>query len=271
MGVLESAALSVSSSNMAEFESFRHFLQKECGIYLSDNKRYLVDTRVRQIMTRYQFSTLEELLAAALHDAQLRVQVVDAMTTNETYWFRDHYPFEWLQNYLHAAEVHRPRVWSAACSSGQEPFSLSIIADECGVNLDIVATDISPSMLDVARAGSYDNLAMARGLSPQRAGKYFTQLNEKYQQFAPDLCSRIDFRSLNLMNSFSAMGSFDIIFCRNVLIYFDTDLKRDILQRLHCCLKPGGYLFLGASEGIAGLAELYEMINCRPGICYRAI
>lgn len=271
MGVLEPTALSVSNTNMAEFESFRHFLQKECGIYLSDNKRYLVDTRVRQIMARHQFSTLEELLSKTLRDAQLRVQVVDAMTTNETYWFRDQYPFDWLKDYLQAGTVSRPRVWSAACSSGQEPFSLSIIANECGVNLDIVATDISPSMLDAARAGAYDNLAMGRGLSPQRAAQYFTLVNEKYQQFDPELRGRVDFRILNLMDSFSAMGNFDIIFCRNVLIYFDTDLKRDILQRLHCRLKTGAYLFLGASEGIAGLAGLYEMINCRPGICYRAI
>lgn len=271
MGVLEPAALSVSNSDLAEFESFRKFLQKECGIFLSDNKRYLVDTRIRQIMSRGEFQNLAQLINQAQRDSNLRLQVVDAMTTNETYWFRDTYPFQWFEKYLRSGEESRPKIWSAACSSGQEPYSLSMIAKEVGVQASIVGTDISPTMLDTAREGVYDNLAMARGLSPERQASHFTTVGDKHWRFDDEQRRKIDFRSLNLMASYGGMGSFDVIFCRNVLIYFEMDLKRDILERLHKCLKPGGYLFLGASEGLAGADELFTMINCKPGICYQAV
>jgi chemotaxis protein methyltransferase CheR len=193
------------------------------------------------------------------------------MTTNETYWFRDNYPFDWFRQYLSDRKVARPRIWSAACSSGQEPFSLSIIAKECASQLSLVGTDISPTMLDYCREGVYDKLAMARGLSPERQASHFTQSGEKHWRFDDEQRRKIDFRSLNLMDSYAGMGVFDIIFCRNVLIYFEMELKRDVLRRMHKCLTPGGYLFLGASEGLAGVEDLFEMINCRPGICYRAI
>ncbi len=134
----------------------------------------------------------------------------------------------------------------------------------------IVATEISSSMLTAARAAEYDSLAMARGLSAERQARYFDQTAPGQWAVKPPLRSRIEFRQINLLDSYAALGRFDIIFCRNVLIYFSADVKKDILRRMHGALRPGGYLMLGASEALNGLPELYRMVQCSPGIVYQA-
>lgn len=269
-----------------EFERFRKFLQEACGISLAENKQYLVTTRIRRILADNQLETLTALvdqMRLARH-SKLRDQVIDAMTTNETFWFRDTYPYDYLSRELfaelNARRDYGPiRIWSAACSSGQEPYSISMIADECRRNqgasfkrqVELMATDLSSSMLDQAKSGEYDRMSVVRGLSRERLEAYFDKLPNDVWRVKRTISDRVQFRALNLMDSYTALGQFDIIFCRNVLIYFSGDLKTDILRRLHAALKPNGVLFLGSSEGLADAADLFEMVHCNPGILYRAL
>ncbi len=216
---------------------------------------------------------------------KLREQVIDSMTTNETFWFRDNYPYDHLKSKLFPElmsgnnKMFGPvRIWSAACSSGQEPYSISMMVEEYkrqALNLprqvQIVATDLSSTVLDQAKKGEYDKLSVLRGLSSERLDRYFDTPSENVWRVKNLVKERIDFRSLNLMDSYASLGKFDIVFCRNVLIYFNADLKRQILQKIHASLKPQGILYLGSSEGLAGAADLFEMVRCEPGILYKAI
>ena len=269
----------------ADFEQFRAFLEKSCGIVLGSNKQYLVTSRLNRLMQDNHLQSLGELVRKieSMPRGGLREQVVDAMTTNETLWFRDTYPFEVLKSRLlpevaKAANGMRLRIWSAACSSGQEPYSLSMAIDEFEkVNLgvlrggvQIVATDLSGSMLNAAKAGEYDSLAIGRGLSQDRLQRYFDKREEGRWAVKAPVKQRVEFRALNLLDSYASLGKFDLVFCRNVLIYFSADVKKQILTKIHGTLKPGGYLFLGASEALNGLPELYQMVQCNPGIVYQA-
>ena len=274
----------VSSGNL-DFEQFRIFLEKACGILLGSNKQYLVSSRLNKLMEQQGIKTLGELVQRMQGQPRsgLREQVVDAMTTNETLWFRDTYPFEVLKNrvypeLLKANGGQRLRIWSAACSSGQEPYTLSMTTEEFERNnlgqlkagVQIVATDLSASMLATCKSGEYDSLAMGRGLSQERLQKYFDPKDGGRWAIKPAIKSRVEFRALNLLDSYASLGKFDIVFCRNVLIYFSAEVKKDILLRIHGTLKPGGYLFLGASEALNGLPDHYQMVQCSPGIIYKA-
>ncbi len=272
----------------AEFDQFRQFLEDACGISLGDNKQYLVSNRIRRILEENNIATFGELVRALKQgfNRKLKDQVVDSMTTNETFWFRDNYPYDHLKNTLLPQlmagnnRMFGPvRVWSAACSSGQEPYSISMMVEEykrqamgnLARQVQIVATDLSSTVLEQARRGEYDKLSVLRGLSSERLDRYFDNPTPAIWRVKSLVKDRIDFRSLNLMDSYAALGKFDIVFCRNVLIYFNADLKRQILQKIHASLKPQGILFLGSSEGLAGAADLFEMVRCEPGILYRAI
>jgi chemotaxis protein methyltransferase CheR len=252
---------------------FRDYLQKACGISLSDNKQYLVASRLGKVLEREGFSKIEQLVDALekYGSSKLKEEVINAMTTNETLWFRDIHPFTILKDRVLPEMTSGPlRIWSAASSTGQEPYSISMVIEEFksarpGVlkaGEKIVATDICTNILQHAKQGEYDSLAIARGLGPDLQRRYFDKIN--------DLSSRVEFKYLNLIESFSALGKFDVIFCRNVLIYFTVDLKLDILKRMHACLKPGGYLFLGGSEALSGLSDYFEIVQCHPGIVYKA-
>ncbi|MEO4048334.1 protein-glutamate O-methyltransferase CheR [Pseudomonas sp. CAU 1711] len=273
----------MSSGNL-DFEQFRTFLEKACGILLGSNKQYLVSSRLNKLMEQQGIKTLGELVQKmqAQPRGGLREQVVDAMTTNETLWFRDTYPFEVMKNrvlpeLIKANPSQRLRIWSAACSSGQEPFSLSMTIDEfektnlgqLKAGVQIVATDLSPSMLSACKSGEYDSLAMGRGLSQERLQRYFDPKGPGRWVVKAPIKNRVEFRPLNLLESYAALGKFDVVFCRNVLIYFSAEVKKDILTRIHATLKPGGYLFLGASEALNGLPDLYQMVQCSPGIIYK--
>ncbi|MDA0424566.1 MULTISPECIES: protein-glutamate O-methyltransferase CheR [Stutzerimonas] len=268
-----------------DFEQFRVFLEKTCGILLGSNKQYLVSSRLNKLMEQQGIKTLGDLVRKiqAQPRSGLRELVVDAMTTNETLWFRDTYPFEVLKSrvlpeMLKGASGQRLRIWSAACSSGQEPYSLSMAIDEYErgnpsqpkTGVQIVATELSGAMLAACKAAEYDSLAIARGLSSERLQRYFDVKAPGRWAVKPAIRSRVEFRVQNLLDSYAALGKFDIVFCRNVLIYFSADVKKDILKRIHATLRPGGYLFLGASEALNGLPELYQMVQCSPGIIYKA-
>ncbi|PSF05612.1 chemotaxis protein [Marinobacter fuscus] len=265
-----------------EYETFKTFLQDACGILLGDNKQYLVKSRLRRILEENSLNSLGDLLARLKQPgrASLREVVIDAMTTNETLWFRDNHPFRILQDKLLPEFAERNsmqplRIWSAACSTGQEPYSVAMVIEEFRRSrpgklrdVKITATDISKSVLEVARKGEYEMIAIGRGLSAERQKLFFTPSQNGGWQIRPQIKSMVDFKELNLLERYM-LGKFDIIMCRNVLIYFSADLKKDILTKLHASLNPGGYLILGASESLNGLPDLYEMVQCHPGIIYR--
>jgi chemotaxis protein methyltransferase CheR len=272
----------------SEFDQFRQFLEDACGISLGDNKQYLVTNRIRRILEENNIASFGELVRVLKQgvNRKLKDQVVDSMTTNETFWFRDIYPYDHLKNTLLPQlmagnnRMFGPvRIWSAACSSGQEPYSISMMVEEykrqsmgnMARQVQVVATDLSSTVLDQAKRGEYDKLSVLRGLSSERLERYFDNPTPAIWRVKSFVKERIDFRSLNLMDSYAALGKFDIVFCRNVLIYFNADLKRQILQKIHASLKPQGILFLGSSEGLAGAADLFEMVRCEPGILYKAI
>jgi len=262
------------------YEHFRIYLEKACGILLSDNKQYLVASRLGKLLEREGFTKLEQLVEALKRfgSAKLKEEVINAMTTNETLWFRDAHPFNILKDKI-LPEKNKTalRVWSAAASTGQEAYSISMIIDEFKASKPgvlragekIIATDICTNILAHAKQAEYDHLAIARGLAVERQNKYFDKLENGSWKIKQAISSRVDFRYLNLIESYAALGKFDVIFCRNVLIYFSAELKLDILTRMHKALNPGGYLFLGGSEALSGLSEMFEIVQCHPGIVYR--
>ena len=264
-----------------DYNQFRTFLEQQCGIVLGDNKQYLVKSRLAPLMVRFGVQTLSQLLAKTLspHERQLRAAVVDAMTTNETLWFRDQYPFALLKDRL-LPEICQTKssvkIWSAAASSGQEPYSIAMTVNDFQQSkpgalksVSIVGTDISNSMLERCKAAQYDSLALARGLSPAYRKKYFDEGANGMAQVKAPIRAMVNFRHLNLLDSYALMGKFDIIFCRNVLIYFSPQLKAKIINQFAQSLNPGGYLFLGASESMTGLSDAFTMHRCNPGIVYQ--
>lgn len=265
-----------------EYDQFRTFLEQQCGIVLGDNKLYLVKSRLAPLMARFGVESLSALVAKTLspHERQLRAAVVDAMTTNETLWFRDSYPFELLKSKIFPEFKDARRglkIWSAASSSGQEPYSIAMSTQEyqtlnpgaLRMGVQIVGTDISNTMLDMCKNAEYDSLALARGLSAERRQKFFQDSGNGMAKVVEPVRRMVNFRHLNLLDSYSLMGKFDVIFCRNVLIYFSPEIKAKIISQFVQALNPQGYLFLGASESMAGLSEEFEMIRCNPGIIYR--
>lgn len=262
-----------------EYKNFQTFLEKACGIVLGNNKHYLVSSRLHRLMQENNIETLQALVDAlnkTMSNA-LRTKVIEAMTTNETLWFRDTYPFEVLKDTIFedCREQNKKsiRIWSAACSSGQEPYSMSIVAEEyakknIGFRVDIVATDISQAILNEAKHAHYDALALARGLSEERKRQYFSPMGEQWQVNA-HIRKRINFKEVNLLQSYVSLGKFDVIYCRNVLIYFSAESKKDIIERMSKVLNPRGFLMLGASESIAQYSDKFEMVRASAGVVYR--
>lgn len=266
-----------------DYESFRTFLEDACGIVLGENKHYLVTSRLTRLLDEFNCPSLGGMIdkLKEVNNADLKGKIIDAMTTNETSWFRDKYPFEILHNdiFNEIAKSKKPavRIWSSASSSGQEAYSISMIFSEYQMKnpgrfsgrLDIVGTDISPTVLRHACEAKYDELSLARGLSEERLKRFFADQGDGGYTVRPEISSRCKFLELNLLNNYSALGKFDIIFCRNVLIYFSAEIKTDILTRMAKLLNPGGYLFLGGSESPTGYCDLFEMLKLKAGVVYR--
>lgn len=267
--------------NDQEYKEFSRFLESQCGIVLGDSKQYLVRSRLSPLVSKYKLASLSDLLRDVVsgRNRELRIAAVDAMTTNETLWFRDSYPFTVLADKLlpEMAARKRPiKIWSAASSSGQEPYSMAMTILETqqkkpGMlpSVSITATDISSSMLDMCRAGVYDNLALGRGLSPERRRTFFEDAGDGKMKVKDNVKRLVNFRPQNLMESYALLGKFDIVFCRNVLIYFSPEMKSQVLNSIANTLNPGGYLLLGASESLTGLTDKFEMVRCNPGIIYK--
>lgn len=269
-----------------EYEDFRRFLEDACGILLGANKHYLVQSRLGRVVREAGLASLGELVGCLRRERSggaLREQVVEAMTTNETFWFRDRHPFRIFSEQILPGYVERKqrslRVWSAACSTGQEPYSISMTTQDYlaanpgrAIDVQVVATDISPAVLAEAEAGYYDAMAVSRGLPEDVRRRYFEKDKAHWEerwQVCAEIRRRVRFTRGNLLADYAALGGFDVIFCRNVLIYFSSQSKQDIIRRMADILNPGGYLFLGASEAITQYSDAFEMVRCNPGVVYR--
>ncbi|GEO99545.1 CheR family methyltransferase [Methylobacterium haplocladii] len=248
------------------FEYLRVYLKDRSGLALGPEKRYLIESRLGPVCRRFGLATLADL-CTALRSSRSGVEqaVVEAMTTNETFFFRDRLPFDLFRDVLlpgaitARAATRRLRIWSAASSSGQEPYSLAMLLREAaprlaGWHVEIVATDLSTEILEKAKAGFYSHFEVQRGLPAQLLVKYFTQVGDRWR-IDPGLGAMIDFRPLNLLQPFEHLGAFDIVFCRNVLIYFDMPTKSDVLRRIAKSLAPDGAVLLGAAETVIGLTD----------------
>ncbi len=265
------------------YKQFSAFLEAQVGIVLGPNKQYLVKSRLSPLVGIHGCSSLEELINKSMNirERELKMVVIDAMTTNETLWFRDVYPFQLLSDKLFPELGKNGKVikiWSAASSSGQEPYSIAMTALEhqykkpgtLSGGVQITATDISVSMLNQCKEGIYDNLALARGLSTERKRQFFESCSDPAKMKISERVKKlVTFRHFNLLDNYAPLGKFDLIFCRNVLIYFSPEIKSKILNQFATSLNPGGYLLLGASESLSGLTDRFEMIRCNPGIIYK--
>lgn len=267
---------------LQDYVTFRDYLERQCGIVLGDNKQYLVRSRLSPLLRRFGVADLSQLLRAVVsgHDRSMREAVIDAMTTNETLWFRDTYPYELLKSDLLGKYKGRNtplRIWSAACSSGQEPYSIAICVLEYlqrhpGAfpgGVQIIGTDISTDMLNRCKTAEYDNLSLSRGLSEERKRQFFEPVGNGCMRLKSQVTAMVSFRPINLLESYASLGRFDMVFCRNVLIYFSPQVKAKILQQIAACLPSAGILFLGASESMSGLSDAFSMVRCNPGLYYQ--
>jgi chemotaxis protein methyltransferase CheR len=250
-----------------DFQFLCSFLKARSGLALTPEKRYLAESRLSPVCRRFALETLSGLIGVLKggRNAGLETAVVEAMTTNETFFFRDKGPFDLfrdvlLPRYLSArASTRRLRIWCAAASTGQEPYSLAMLLNEAaprlaGWQVQIVATDISTEVLEKAKAGLYNQFEVQRGLPIQLLVKHFKQNGDQWQ-ISPQIRAMVDYRPLNLIKDFGHLGTFDIVYCRNVLIYFDKPTKANVLQRLANVMAPDGVLLLGAAETVIGLTD----------------
>jgi chemotaxis protein methyltransferase CheR len=271
--------LSVSSE---EYTQLSEYLSTACGIELGDNKQYLVNSRLKALITQRGFKSIAELLSSVRNDHKsgLRQQLIEAMTTHETLWFRDQYPYEALKRMIlpELARARKPnmRIWSAACSSGQEPYSISMIVEEYRreypkhplSNVQIIATDISATILKAAKEGIYEDATLARGLTSDRRAKFFDE-RDGGAQVKDAVRKQVTFQEFNLVSPVAATGKYQIVFCRNVLIYFSDRNKGNILDRIADALEPGGYLFLGGSESVTRYSTKFEVARYYGGMVFR--
>ena len=261
----------------ADYDFLRGLLKERSGLDLSVDKQYLVESRLLPLARRSGLSGIPDLVQKMRGGAEaLTKDVVEAMTTNETFFFRDKVPFDHLRDTilpaLLSARASRKalRIWSAACSTGQEPYSIAMCLKEratelAGWRIEIVATDLSQEVLEKSKAGVYSQFEVQRGLPIQLLVKYFTQSGDIWQ-LKGDVRSMVQFRQLNLLQDFSHLGTFDVIFCRNVLIYFDQDTKAVIFERLAKCLEADGTLLLGAAESVVGVTDAFRPVADRRGL-----
>ncbi|MEW6641841.1 MAG: protein-glutamate O-methyltransferase CheR [Pseudomonadota bacterium] len=260
-----------------DYDYLRKVLKDRSGLVLSADKQYLVESRLVPLARKAGLPGIVELVQKMkAGDERLTVDVVEAMTTNETFFFRDKVPFEHFRDTIVPkmlqARANRKslRIWCAAGSTGQEPYSLAMILKEMGSQLagwrlEILATDISVEVQEKSKAGIYSQFEVQRGLPIQFLVKYFKQVGESWQ-VNPEIRAMVQHRQLNLLQDFSHLGVFDIVFCRNVLIYFDQDTKIAVFNRLVKSMEPDGFLVLGAAETVVGLTDAFKPYPDRRGL-----
>ncbi|VAV92925.1 Chemotaxis protein methyltransferase CheR [hydrothermal vent metagenome] len=263
------------------FEFLATLLMKQSGHVLAPEKGYLLDSRLGPIARKEGVASVDELVSSmrSRRDERLNWAVTEAMTTNETFFFRDRTPFDLFKSevipYLTANRKpgSKARIWCAAASAGQEPYSLAMILREertalKGMQADILASDISEKVIAKAKAGIYSQFEVQRGLPVQLLVKYFQKEGEMWK-VDPVLRQNIMFKTFNLLESYLALGTFDVVFCRNVLIYFNQETKRDILNRMAAKMAPDAFLFLGAAETVLGITDAFEPVAGKRGLYRR--
>ncbi len=260
-----------------DYEYLRKVLKDHSGLDLSADKQYLIESRLLPLARKSGLSGIPDLVVKMKSGSSAHVtQVVEAMTTNETFFFRDKVPFDHFRDtimpdVLKARAARKSvRIWCAAGSTGQEPYSLAMCLKEMGAALagwrvEIIATDLSQEVLEKSKAGIYSQFEVQRGLPIQLLVKHFKQSGE-FWQINPELRAMVQHRQLNLLHDFSQLGAFDVIFCRNVLIYFDQDTKINIFNRLARLMEGDGFLVLGAAETVVGLTDTFKPFPDKRGL-----
>jgi chemotaxis protein methyltransferase CheR len=260
-----------------DIEHLSAMLKTRSGLILGSDKTYLIESRLAPVARREGFASVSALLASlrTKRDEKLMTIVTDAMTTNETFFFRDKVPFDQFKSdVLPALSKSRMngeiKVWCAACSTGQEPYSLAMLMDEARaqyprINLDILATDISDRCLEKAQAGLYTQFEVQRGLPITMMVKHFEKVDEMWR-ISPKLRQSIRFKKVNLLDDLRMIGRQDVIYCRNVLIYFDLETKKRVLEQMATLLADDGYLFLGAAETVLGITDVFKPMQGMRGL-----
>ena len=264
--------------NPADFDMLSQLVRERAGLVLTKDKHYLFESRLIPLARKRGLGGLDDLIAAvrAGADEVLLTDITEAMMTNESSFFRDTSPFEHFKTMVlpelmeRRASTRTIRIWSAACSTGQEPYSISMCLRDLsdvlsGWRVDIVATDLSGVVLEKAKVGMYTQFEIQRGLPIQYLMSYFHQVDEMWH-IDSSLRAMVKFHQYNLLNDVSALGQFDIVFCRNVLIYFDLTTKADVLRRISNQMPSDGYLFLGGAETVLGITTDFEALKKHRGV-----
>jgi len=264
--------------NVNDFDLICRILKERSGLTLAKDKAYLLESRLLPVARKWKFANFEELarVVRTKPDEGLLRDITEAMTTNESFFFRDIKPFDQFREivlpHMLAARAQQKsiRIWSAACSSGQEPYSLAMILSEQaaklqGWRIEIIATDLSTEILARAREGMYSQFEVQRGLPIQLLVKYFTQNGDRWQINKP-IRDKVSFRPFNLLQPMSPLGRFDVVFCRNVLIYFDQATKGKVLEGIASQMADDGFLYLGGAETVLGVTERFQLIQGQRGI-----
>jgi len=261
----------------ADYDYLRKLLKDRSGLILSADKQYLVESRLTPLARKAGIATLGELVSKLkASNERLTVDVVEAMTTNESFFYRDKVPFDHFKDAImpsliaSRAKERRIRIWCAAASTGQEPYSLAMCLKDmkdkiAGWRVDIVGTDLSTEVLEKAKAGLYSQFEVQRGLPIQMLVKHFVQTGDTWQ-ISPEIRAMVQYKPLNLLADFAHLGNFDVVFCRNVLIYFDQETKIGVLNRIAKMLEGDGFLVLGAAETVVGLTEAFKPMQDRRGL-----
>ena len=264
--------------NIQDFKFVAALLYQNSGLVLGEEKAYLLESRLNPIARKYEFESFDSLVMALRKKTSndLEFDVIEAMTTNESFFFRDQKPFDQFRDFVMPALLEsrkarrRIRIWCAACAAGQEPYSLAMILKEIGAKLagwsvEILATDLSRQVLRKAAEGRYTQFEVQRGLPIQYLVKYFQKSEDKWQ-ITNDIRQMVTFKSFNLLGSFAGLGTFDIVFCRNVLIYFDQRTKTRVLENVAGTMAPDAFLCLGGAETVIGVSERFRLLPGHRGI-----
>lgn len=264
--------------NSQDFQLLSKLVFDRSGLVLTEEKVYLLESRLVPLARQRGMNTLEDLAneLRRSNDEKLKEEITEAMTTNETFFFRDTKPFDIfkdtvLPRLLETRSSQKTlRIWNAACSTGQEPYSVAMLLKEeaakmPGWRVEILATDISNEVLEKAKAGLYSQFEVQRGLPIQLLIKYFQQMGEMWQ-IDSSIRAMVKFQKKNLLENLSALGQFDVIFCRNVLIYFDHETKGKVLSEMHKILASDGALFLGGAETVLGICDDFKPVTGLKGV-----
>lgn len=268
--------------NITDFDIYKDLLKEKSGLVLIQDKSYLLESRLNPVAKKWGYDTISAMThkLRSVPERGLVNDIIEAMTTNETSFYRDQKPFEIFKNTVlpyykkHNSINKSIRIWCAAASSGQEPYSIAMMLKEeqahfPGWRFEIIATDISHEILEKAKEGLYSQFEVQRGLPITMLMKYFTQKGDKWG-INDEIKRMINFKYFNLLDPMGGLGQFDVVFCRNVLIYFDQATKADVMERTSHQMKDDGFYFLGGAETVIGLTDKFSAVPNNRGLYVKA-